>query len=403
MLQRLAAIAAKPERRIVGLMSGTSLDGIDAALVRVRGSGTETHVVLERFLCTPYESDLRRRLLAAASGEALPSAEHARLHFQVAASFAKAALAVLEAACVRPQDVDALASHGQTLFHHATGSGVTEASAATWQAGALPVLSALTGIAAVGDFRSADVALGGTGAPLVPYADFLLRRSATENRLLLNLGGIANVTYLRAGCDSGDVLAWDVGPGNMVLDALARDLLGSDHDAGGVFAAQGRADAAWVESLVGEPFFRRAAPKSAGREQFGADYVRRLGDEGTRRGVQGADLMATAVALTAAAAASARRQPPLDVQPLDAVYVCGGGRHNAALMHQLEARFAPVAVRGIEALGFDADAKEALDFAVLGNETLCGHAANLVQVTGAQRPCILGAVSCAGWLPEAST
>lgn len=400
MLERLAALASKPERRIVGLMSGTSLDGIDAALVRVRGSGTHLAATLERFLCMPYEAGLRERLLLAASGEPIPSAEHARLHFQVAASFAKAALTVVQAACLRPQDIDAVASHGQTLFHHATGSGVIDAGAATWQAGALPVLSSLTGILAVGDFRSADVALGGTGAPLVPYCDWLLRRSATENRLILNLGGIANVTYLQAGGSQSDVLAWDVGPGNMVLDALASELLGQDHDANGAFAASGRVDAAWLESLLEDEYFLRGVPKSAGREQFGTDFVRRLQQEGERRGVHGADRMATAVALTAEAVARASKQPPLAGRALDAVYACGGGRRNATLLRELRQRLAPAAVGGIESLGVDPDAKEAFDFAVLANETLCGRATNLVQVTGAQRPCILGALSYAGWMPE---
>jgi anhydro-N-acetylmuramic acid kinase len=399
-IERLAEMVRKPERRIVGLMSGTSMDGIDAALVRVAGAGVSTRVRLERFLCHPYEAGLRRRLLHAASGAALPGAEHARLHFEVAASFAAATHAVLRAACVRAGDVDLIGSHGQTLFHQAAGRGRWEPETATWQSGSLPALAVLTGIAAVGDFRSADVALGGTGAPLVPYVDFLLRRSPTESRVLLNLGGIANLTYLQAGGGIDDVLAWDVGPGNMILDAMAEELLGRDCDRDGERAAAGTADAAWLETLLAASYFSRPAPKSAGREEFGADFARRLMAEGRRRGLAADDLLATAVELTARAVALALQQAPLRGNRVDAVYASGGGRRNAHLVRRLQAALGAIPVRGLESLGLDPDAKEAVDFAVLANETLHGHAANLPRVTGAARPCILGSIAVAGLPPR---
>jgi len=399
MIERLATLVRKPERRIVGLMSGTSMDGIDAALVRVRGAGLACAADLLQFRCVPYARDLRDRLLRAAAGEALPSAEHGRLHFEVAASFAQAAQAVIAAGGFAPRDVDLIGTHGQTLFHHATGSGSWQPGDASWQAGSLPAIAALSGIVTVGDFRAADIALGGTGAPLVPYVDFLLRRSPTESRILLNVGGIANLTYLRAGGSAGEVLAWDVGPGNMVLDGLTHALLGLDCDPGGSHAAGGHPDTAWVEDLLGEEYFGRPAPKSAGREQFGASYVHRLLAQAGARGLGSEDLLATAVELTARAVHGARRQVPLGNCPVDALYVSGGGRHNATLMRRLVHLFAPVPVHGLDALGIDPDAKEALDFAVLANETLHGHAGNLVRVTGARRPCILGAIALAGEMP----
>ena len=401
MIERLLEIVRRPTRCIVGLMSGTSLDGIDAAVVRIAGSGRATAVTLLHFACTPYEASLRQRLLRAAAGDALPAAEHARLHFMVADAFAAAALAAIAASGLRPADVDCVASHGQTLFHHVPGgrAGWT-ADHATWQAGSLPALAARTGILAVGDFRSADVALGGTGAPLVPYVDALLRTSATEHRVLLNVGGIANLTYLRAAGAPEAVAAWDVGPGNMISDALAQDLHGLPHDPGGRYAARGRADARVVEALLAAPFFARPAPKSAGREEFGRQAVERLRELGTARGLGGDDWLATAVEFTARAVALACRQAPLAVEPLDAVYVSGGGRQNATLMARLAALLHPVAVRGFETLGLDPDAKEAVDFAVLANETLHGRAANVVGVTGASRPCILGVLAPCGWSPE---
>ncbi|MFQ5600956.1 MAG: anhydro-N-acetylmuramic acid kinase [Candidatus Krumholzibacteriia bacterium] len=400
MIERLAAIASKPERLIVGLMSGTSMDGIDAALVRVRASGTATRVELLHFACHPYEAQLRERALRVASGEALPALGLATLDFQVAASFAQAALEVTAGAGLRPEQIDLIGSHGQTLAHRAPGWEAWDPDAATWQAAAPAALAALAGIPVIGDFRTADVALGGTGAPLVPYADYLLRRSDNENRVLLNVGGIANLTALPAGCRLDDVLAWDVGPGNMVLDGLARALLGRDMDADGACAAGGRVAGDWLETLLGDDFLARPAPKSAGREEFGDAYVRRLLEEGARRGLQAADLLATAVELTARAVAAARRHEPLASRPVDAVYVAGGGRRNRTLMKRLRELLAPATVRGFEVLGLDPDAKEAVDFAVLANETLAGHAGNLTQVTGAQRPCILGTIAPAGLRPR---
>jgi anhydro-N-acetylmuramic acid kinase len=396
-LERLAAMARKPERLVLGLMSGTSMDGVDAALVRLRGGGKNLGVSLERFICHPYEGTLRSRLLQAAGGEALPAVELAALDFHAGAAFAQAALRVAEAAGVAVDSIDLAGSHGQTLAHRAPGGDSWDAS--TWQAGSPSVIAALLCIPVIGDFRSADVALGGTGAPLVPYADYLQRRSDTESRLLLNVGGIANFTYLPAGCGPDDVLGWDVGPGNMVLDAFARSLFGSDFDAGGGAAARGRADRDWVDGLLRDGFFARAAPKSAGREEFGAAYATRLLQEGRALGLSDADLMASAVRLTGAAVALARSQPPLAGKPVDALYVSGGGRHNTALMQALVEVMAPVRVAGLETLGVDADAKEAVDFAVLANESLLGHAGNLTQVTGAARPCILGTLALAGMRP----
>lgn len=400
MIDALVQLARKPERRIVGLMSGTSMDGIDVAIVRVQGAGMNCSAALEHFRMVAYAPELRRRLLRAAGGEPMPAAEHARLHFHVAVAFADAVLETLGAAGRDASDVDAIGTHGQTLFHHAPRGGHFGAENATYQAGSLPVIAARTGIVTVGDFRPADVALGGTGAPLVPYCDFVLRRSASEGRLLLNLGGIANWTILPAGCTAEQVVAWDVGPGNLVLDGLAQELLGQACDPDGAHAARGRADGTWVRELLAAPYFLEAPPKSAGREQFGAGFVRALLDDPRARGRSAEDLLATAVDLTAGAIADALRRPPLGAGPAGVVYVTGGGRRNRTLMRRLAEMAAPVAVRGIEDLGVDPDAKEALDFAVLANETLLGHAGNLPRVTGAARPCILGAVSFAGLRPR---
>lgn len=377
------------------------MDGIDVAVVLVAGAGTATQATLEHFACVPYAPPLRARLLAAAAGAAMPAAEHARLHFEVAAAFAAATLDVVAGAGLAPADVDLIGTHGQTLFHRGAGNGVFDAEAATWQAGSLPVLSALTGIVTIGDFRPADVALGGTGAPLVPYVDYLLRRSADESRILLNLGGIANLTYLPRGGSANDVLAWDVGPANLALDGVAQALFDEAFDRDGARAARGRADVGWVETLLAEPYFQRPAPKSAGREEFGVAYVTQLVASGRARGLSGDDILATAVEVAAGAIARAVHAAPLADRPLDAVYVTGGGRRNATFMRRLAALVAPVRVGGIEALGTNPDAKEAFDFAILANETLHGYAANLTRVTGARRACVLGTLAACGMQPRA--
>lgn len=401
MIERLATLARKPERLVVGLMSGTSMDGVDAALVRIRGNGTSTDCQLLEFLCHPYEHDLHHDLLHAASGGTLTALDAAALDFRVAATFARAGLELVAAAGRQPEEIDLIGSHGQTLAHRAPGWGTWEPFACTWQAGSTAAIAALTGVPVLGDFRSADVALGGTGAPLVPYVDYLLCRSNDESRLLLNIGGIANWTYLPADAGIDDVLAWDLGPGNMVLDALAQALLSSEMDAGGAVAARGTPDAEWIERILREDFFQRKPPKSAGREEFGPDFVARLVEEGRERELRVEDMLATAVELTVQAIARARRCAPLGEARIDALYVSGGGRHNATLMRRLADELAPVEVRGFEQLlGFDATAKEAVQFAVLANESLHGHAGNLTQVTGAQRPCILGTLSFAGATPR---
>ncbi|UCE03916.1 MAG: anhydro-N-acetylmuramic acid kinase [Candidatus Latescibacterota bacterium] len=400
MQERLAAILAKPERLVVGLMSGTSIDAVDAALVRLRGAGLATRCDLLHFRSHAYEPELRQRLLEVASGAAMPALELAALDFRVAATFAQAALRVVEEAGRAPEQIDLIGSHGQTLAHRAPEFEGWDPTAATWQAGSASAVAALTGIPVVADFRSADVALGGTGAPLVPYADYLLRRSAHENRILLNIGGIANITYLAAGCGVDEVLAWDVGPGNMVLDALAHSLLALDMDVDGAHAAAGTADVAWVETLLADEFFQRAAPKAAGREQFGAAFVQRMLRQAKTRALTAADLLATAVELTARAIARECHRASLSARPVDAIYVSGGGRANRTLMRRLQELLSPARVCGFEALGLDPAAKEAVDFALLAHETLHGHASNLTQVTGAQRPCILGSIALSGMPPR---
>jgi anhydro-N-acetylmuramic acid kinase len=315
------------------------------------------------------------------------------LDHHIAQSFARASLAILESTRIPVDQIDFLASHGQTLAHHA-GLNPLDPLATTWQAGNGNVIAALTGVPVLSDFRSADVALGGTGAPLVPYVDWLLHHSANEDRIVLNVGGIANLTWLPANGGLAETRAWDTGPGNMVLDGLSQALLGQAHDVDGQMAAQGAADAAWVQEMLQMEWFHAPPPRAAGREQFGATFLQQFRAAAAQRQATVVDQLATALELTVQAVVGSLQWLPMRRGTV--LYVTGGGRHNKALMHRLAAAL-PCRVTGLDTLGVRIDAKEAVDFAVLGNEALHGHATNLTPVTGAQRPLVLGSLALAGF------
>jgi anhydro-N-acetylmuramic acid kinase len=245
----------------------------------------------------------------------------------------------------------------------------------------------------VGDFRPADLALGGQGAPLVPYFDYVTSTAPDEDRGLLNLGGIANLTVLPAGGAPTDVRAFDTGPANMVIDALADRLFDEPFDPDGRHAAAGSADHDLLADLLGGDFFHREPPKSTGREVFGADYVDRLLGAAQSRGLSPEDTMATATLLTAASVYQAYARYVRPEQSVDVLVVSGGGLHNETLMEMLRNAFSPIPVRSAAAYGLDADAKEALCFAVLAHETVNGTPTNLPSVTGASAPTLLGSVS----------
>jgi anhydro-N-acetylmuramic acid kinase len=245
----------------------------------------------------------------------------------------------------------------------------------------------------VGDFRAADVALGGQGAPLVPYFDYVTCTAPDEHRGLLNLGGIANLTVLPADGPPEDVRAFDTGPANMVIDALAERLFDAPFDRDGQHAAAGTPDHDLLADLLDGDFFRREPPKSTGREAFGADYVDRLLGAAQSHGLDAADTMATATLLTAASVYQAYAQYVREEQSIDVLAVSGGGVHNDTLMRMLDDAFSPIPVRPASAYGLDADAKEALCFAVLAHETVNGAPTNLPSVTGASASTILGSVS----------
>jgi len=392
MTHPLIQLQKQSEFLAAGLMSGTSMDGIDAAIVGMDADPDSPRVVVREFVTVPYPAELRAALLDLAFGHAVAAEEIATLQTGVAVAFAGAFHEACRRCGVDAKRVDFIACHGQTVAHAPPGPG-SGPIPGTLQLGPPTMVAALTGVTTVGDFRSGDVALGGQGAPLVPYADFLLRRSDTAGRAILNIGGIANVTLLPRACRREDVVAFDTGPGNMVLDALYRTLFPGTgaYDAGGENAARGTVSRDLLAELLAHDYFAAPPPKSAGHREFGARFAWGLQARAEAMGLSREDTLATTAALTVASAARAiAGAAPATPEE---IYVTGGGAHHPAIVSGLAGEFPAANVRPIDALGIPADAKEAVDFALLARETVLGRPNVLPAVTGASRALVLGAVA----------
>jgi len=378
-----------------GLMSGTSMDGIDAAIVRMPADPAEAAVELVAFYLAPYPAELRSSLRDIAFGEQCTAEDVAVLHTSVAVAFANAFHAACRQAGIEPEDVDFIGSHGQTVAHAPPSSDGMTLIAGTLQLGPPGMIAALTGVTTVGDFRGADLALGGQGAPLAPFADFLLRRDGAEDRMILNIGGIANLTYLPRSCSLGEVLAFDTGPGNMVLDSVYGALYPreSGYDNMAKHVASGEPNLTIVETLLDLPYFSRKPPKSAGHREFGGRFTFELLTQADAARLKRQDTLATAMTLTTRSIQRAFRDFIVPVGGVDVVFVTGGGAKNVAMMAELKFMLSPTEVRTIDALGIPSDAKEAVDFAVLAREAVLGRPNVIHSVTGASRACVAGTIA----------
>ncbi len=390
----LSRYARKDVRTVIGLMSGTSADGVDAALVKVSGSGDEISASLEAFHQAPYEPHVRQAVLALFSPEA-PVADVCRMNFALGGIFAEAALELMSHRDLGPEDVDLIASHGQTICHlPPTGPPEQDSGGSTLQSGESAVIAEMTGVDVVADFRPRDMAAGGQGAPLVPYADYALLRHPEKTRAVQNIGGIANVTLLPAGGGLQDVVAFDTGPGNMILDALISAFTSGEKqfDEDGALSALGRVDDDLLGWLMNHDFISRPLPKSTGREDFGSHFVTELLDRAQAAGVSAEDLLATTAAFTAESIAASYRDYLLPTHTIDEVILGGGGSYNATLRRMLQERLPEMTFFLHEDFGISGKAKEALAFAILGNETMLGRPANVPAATGARRRVVLGKI-----------
>lgn len=371
---------------VAGVMSGTSADGVDVAVCRVSlGKDDVPKVKVLGHRSFKYARAVRAGVLRCASGEMVSAAEMAALSWKLGEVYSECVAKSLTALKLKAELV---AVHGQTVAHDAK-RGVT------WQMGEAAVIAEHLRLPVVSDFRPADIAAGGQGAPLVPMLDWCIFRHPTKARVLLNLGGIANVTVLTAGCGVGEVMAFDTGPANMVIDAVMQRLFGKAFDTNGAVAARGRVVDGVVKKLMRAKYFSAPPPKSCGREEFGAAFVERL--IALCKGASAEDIVATATAFTVASVADAyqrfcaERFGEAKVQ----MFVAGGGAKNRTLMHGLQSAIPFVPVATTESLGLAVEAKEAAAFALLGWLTWHGLHGNVPSATGAYRAVVLGKVTFA--------
>lgn len=384
-----ASLFEPRRRRVAGLMTGTSLDGVDVVIADLAGSGPALHAEVLAFQSRPYPEALRALLLANSAPATSSVRDLSQLNVRLAHIYAEAVRGAAEEAGMTVADLDLVGSHGQTVHHVPVAADCAgQPTTSTLQIGDPSVLANLLGVPVVGDFRVADMALGGQGAPLVPYFDYVTFTDSEETRGLLNLGGIANITVLPAGASPDAVFAFDTGPSNLLIDALAQRDFGQPYDAGGAIARRGEVLADLLDRLLADPYLAEAPPKSTGREYYGQAYVDQI--LAWSAAADPADRLATVTAFTAHSIHDAYQRFIAPKHRLDTLIASGGGKHNAALMGHLQRLFAPVPVRTADAYGVDSDAKEALCFAVLAHEYVNGVPTNLPSVTGASRPALLG-------------
>ena len=383
---------------VLGLMSGTSADGIDVALARISGAPPHLHAKLLSHTSSKFPSSLRKEILRVAEQNPITADELSQLNFRLGEVFAEAALIACRKFRISPKRIALIGSHGQTIFHQGKPAPyLGRPTASTLQIGEPSVIAARTGITTVGDFRPADIALGGQGAPLVPYADYLFYRHAKLGRVSLNLGGIANITVIPAAAKPEQIFAFDTGPANMLIDALVahftRGRQSFDKDAR--MAQTGRSIPALLDELMRDPYLKLAPPKSTGREYYGHAYLKKVLALGKKHRAKPADLIRATTIFTALSVVDALNRFVLPKTKIRQLIVSGGGAKNPLLLVQLSAALNGVEILSSSNFGIPEDAKEAFAFALLAYETFHRRPSNLPSATGAHAPAILGKISYA--------
>lgn len=372
----------------IGLMSGTSADGIDAAAVEISGGYVHPVCRLLAFENYPYPADVRERIFELFDTKNATADKLSRMNFLLGRLYGEAAKALMEKYGILTESVAAIGSHGQTVYHEPIGDTPN-----TLQIGEGSVIARITGVKCVSDFRTADIAAGGNGAPLVPFTEYALFADERKSVILQNIGGIANSTVLKAGCAPEEVFAFDNGPGNMIIDGLMGLYYGKEMDEGGAVAASGKVNEALLGKLMEEPYYKKAPPKTTGRELFGAEYCKRIAEFG--HGLLPQDVIATATVLTARVIANSYRDFVLPKCTASELIVGGGGSYNPTLIGFLKDEMESFGVKVCtqEDKGQSSDAKEAVAFALLAYYTLAQLPSNLPSATGARFPAILGKIS----------
>lgn len=391
-------LQAKKTRRIVGLMSGTSVDGIDAALVEITGDPLCGDIKLCAFENKPYPDQVKNKIMQLFNTKEANVEQVGYMNFLLGELYAKAVFSVVKKAGLTISDIDFVGSHGQTIYHHpgvCTGKGDTFGY--TVQIGEGAVIAARTGVPCVSDFRVADMAVGGQGAPLVPFTEYLLYRRENQTVLLQNIGGIGNITVLPAGGSIEDVYAFDTGPGNMIMDGLMSQFtFGSQSfDEGGKIAGAGIVNIELLSEMCSNHYFLVEPPKSTGRELFGKEYCTCLYHKIRERNICMEDAIATAAEFTAWSIEDSYKRFIMPKDPADQLLIGGGGSYNKTLVKRIKNRMEPWGVQVLiqEEIGRSSDAKEAVAFAILADCTMAGKYNNLPSVTGAKKSVVMGKIS----------
>jgi anhydro-N-acetylmuramic acid kinase len=383
---------------VLGLMSGTSADAIDVALAKISGAPPRLNAKLLNHASIHFPPALRKEILRVAEQRPISAGQLSQLNFRMGEMFAEAALTACKRFRVATKKIALIGSHGQTIFHE--GKPVPylgRPTASTLQIGEPSIIAARTGIATVADFRPADIALGGQGAPLVPYADYLLYRHPKLGRVSLNLGGIANITVLPAAAKPSQIFAFDTGPANMLIDALVSHFTHGRqrYDKNAAIAQTGRSIPALIDELIRDPYLKQAPPKSTGREYYGRAYVKNLLSLGRRCKAKPADLIRAATIFTALSIVDALHRFVIPLHEIHQLIVSGGGARNPLILAQIAAALPQIDMLPSAELGVPTDAKEAFAFALMAYETFHQRPANLPSATGAHGPAILGKISYA--------
>jgi anhydro-N-acetylmuramic acid kinase len=383
---------------VLGIMSGTSADAIDVALAHISGAAPHLKAKLLKHTSIKFPSPLRKEILHVAEQQAISAGGLSQLNFRLGEAFAEAALTACRRFRIAPKKIALIGSHGQTIFHEGRPvQYLGRPTASTLQIGEPSILAARTGITTVADFRPADIAQGGQGAPLVPYADYLLYRHERFGRLSLNLGGIANITVIPAGAEPGQILAFDTGPANMLIDALVAHFTHNRqrYDKDACLAQQGRANPALLNELMRDPYLKLAPPKSTGREYYGRTYLHKFLAAGRHHKAKPNDLIRAATIFTALSVVDALNRFVLPKTEIHQLIVSGGGAQNPLISGQISAALPRIQIVPSSELGVPEDAKEAFAFALLAYETFHQRPSNVPSATGARRLAILGKISYA--------
>lgn len=379
---------------VVGLMSGTSIDGIDAAVVKISDQRKGIAMELVNFLTIPYPNEVKEIVQTLCQPDLARIEDISMMNMLLGELFAEAALKVIDTSGLTQKDILLISSHGQTIYHQPSPIQVAGREiSSTMQIGEIDVIAERTGIVTIGDFRTREIAAGGEGAPLVPYGDYLLFKSKKLGRVLVNIGGISNLTVLHKNCKKSDVIAYDTGPGNMIIDAFTNWATDGDqsYDKYGEIAATGNIHQKWLESLLRHHYYQLPSPKSTGREMFGIEYAREIWSEGSH--VSDVDKITTVTALTAKTIAM-EIEKHIKSGQIKEVLVSGGGRYNQTLMKFLSSYLPPnLNIIPTDHFGIPADAKEAMIFGLLGYECYHQRTNNLPSATGAKEQVIMGKIA----------